>query len=539
MQNLKIKHLLLLATLAIGLVCLTLVTGNLIIWRSNTALGSAAEHASQVELAIRTFKDARFHVVQIQQFLTDASAVGEADFREAMNERDAALADLERLSKQLAEKRDSIDSMKQGVKRLYDTGETMAHAYIDKGRETGNAIMKGSNGFDESAKALTEQLDKLAEDLHARAESSNNAQRETRDWMFHSSMVSGALALLVVLVSYIFLAKVLMSLLGGEPSYAGAMVARIAAGDLTEPLRIKAGDKQSLLANINVMQQELRESVEAIRNVSRQVLQAAGHLHRDAGSVLLSAQTQSDTAASMSASVEQVATSITQIADFAQKVSAHTGEAATLADHSGAEVHAVGAEIAHVADSVKQASTVIGALGEESRRITAIVQTIHEIAAQTNLLALNAAIEAARAGEQGRGFAVVADEVRKLAERTTRSTLEISEMIEAISNRSAEAVHGMEGSLNAVAKGVFQADKACAVMSTARENLGQVSEEILEISNTVAEQRAASTTIANSVEKVAEMAEANRQALSAIASNAETVENLTKALDQAVSKFHV
>jgi len=539
MQNLKIKHLLLLATLAIGLVCLTLVTGNLIIWRSNTALGAAAEQASQVELAIRTFKDARFHVVQIQQFLTDASAVGEADFREAMEERDAALADLERLGKQLAEKKDAIESMKQAVKRLYDTGETMARAYIDKGRDAGNAIMKGRNGFDDSAKALTEQLDKLAGDLRTLADSSNSAQHETRDWMFHSSMVSGTLALLVVLLSYIFLGKVLMSLLGGEPSYAGAMVARIASGDLTEPLRIRAGDQQSLLANINVMQQELRESVQAIRNVSRQVLQAAGSLHRDAGSVLLSAQTQSNTAASMSASVEQVATSITQIADFARKVSTHTGEAATLADHSGAEVHAVGAEIAHVADSVKQASTVIGALGEESRRITAIVRTIHEIAAQTNLLALNAAIEAARAGEQGRGFAVVADEVRKLAERTTRSTLEISEMIEAISTRSAEAVLGMEDSLNAVAKGVSQADKACTVMSTARENLSQVSEEIQEISNTVAEQRVASTTIADSVEKVAEMAETNRQALSAIVSNAETIENLSKALEQAVSKFRL
>jgi methyl-accepting chemotaxis protein len=89
-------------------------------------------------------------------------------------------------------------------------------------------------------------------------------------------------------------------------------------------------------------------------------------------------------------------------------------------------VHAVTEEIGRVAASVNLASKVIGALGEESRRITAIVDTIREIAEQTNLLALNAAIEAARAGEQGRGFAVVADEVRKLAERTANSTQEIS-----------------------------------------------------------------------------------------------------------------
>ena len=119
-------------------------------------------------------------------------------------------------------------------------------------------------------------------------------------------------------------------------------------------------------------------------------------------------------------------------------------------------MHAVTGDIARVADSLQQASQVIGALGEESRRITAIVDTIHDIADQTNLLALNAAIEAARAGEQGRGFAVVADEVRKLAERTSQSTQEISGMLEAISSRSGEAVHRMAHSLAQVT----QAEKA-------------------------------------------------------------------------------
>ena len=201
--------------------------------------------------------------------------------------------------------------------------------------------------------------------------------------MLRSSMGVGTLALITVLLSYLLLSRVLMKLLGGEPALAGNIAGRMAAGDLTQQLQIQPGDRYSVLAHIGLMQQSLRETVQAIRTGSDAVLAAAKRLDADAAHVVETSQTQSNTAASMSASVEQVASTITHTADFASKVRSHAREAGALADHGGDEVRAVTAMIGRVADSVKLASKVIGALGDESRRITAIVHTIREIADQT------------------------------------------------------------------------------------------------------------------------------------------------------------
>jgi methyl-accepting chemotaxis protein len=193
--------------------------------------------------------------------------------------------------------------------------------------------------------------------------------------------------------------------------------------------------------------------------------------------------------------------------------------------------------MSRISDSVNQSARLIQTLGEHSDQISAIVNVIKEIADQTNLLALNAAIEAARAGEQGRGFAVVADEVRKLAERTSKSTEEISAMISNIQIGTTGAVSSMEEGSTRVRDGVKMARQAGESMLKIRSGAEQVIASVSEIMSALKEQSIASGQVAGNVEQIARMTEQNNAEVQEIARTAEHLEQLAASLQSSVSQF--
>ena len=319
-----------------------------------------------------------------------------------------------------------------------------------------------------------------------------------------------------------------------------AMDAIQTSNDLSRRVTVTSQDEIGRIGHsFNQMIQSFQEIIRQVVSNSHGVMQAAGKLSESSRRVAVRSQSQSDATTSMAAAVEEVTTSIGHVADSSQETHNIAHKSGELSSQGGEVVQGAAMEMSKIADSVNQSSQFIQQLGEHSNHISAIVNVIKEIADQTNLLALNAAIEAARAGEQGRGFAVVADEVRKLAERTARSTMEITTMIGSIQSGTQQAVASMQEGRARVTEGVAMANRAGESMSQISDGANRVITAVSDISSALREQSAASNQVAQKVEIIAHMTEENSVAANEIAGEAQQLESLAGALENAVSRFKV
>jgi methyl-accepting chemotaxis protein len=234
----------------------------------------------------------------------------------------------------------------------------------------------------------------------------------------------------------------------------------------------------------------------------------------------------------MSASILQINGSISHVAEASNSAREHTINGRQV-------VQSAAQEMASIAEAISATAASVQNLGESSRGISDIVAVIREIADQTNLLALNAAIEAARAGEAGRGFAVVADEVRKLAERTSQSTQQITLMINTIQQETGAAVERIVGVNSQALEGVNLANQADQAVAAIDEQSGEVTVTIGDIATATAEQCQASADIAHHIEEISRMAEQNTGAIQQMSTAVRELEKMTEHLDQQIATFRV
>ncbi|OQS38213.1 methyl-accepting chemotaxis protein [Chromobacterium haemolyticum] len=289
-----------------------------------------------------------------------------------------------------------------------------------------------------------------------------------------------------------------------------AALFQLGSGDLTGEIEVQGKDEVAqMMQSLSDTQKKLRVTVGDIINSASSVAATAEQLAASTEQVSASIGQQVNATSSAAASIEELTVSIDQCSNNASLADSQASEAGSQAKIGNKEVQDSTQQVRKVNDSVAASANNLESLSEQAQMISSIATVIKEVADQTNLLALNAAIEAARAGEQGRGFAVVADEVRKLAERTTGSATEITQMIAKIQAGAKEAVDSMRSSRHIVSQVVESSEHVSTTISSVEQSAEGVVGAISDIAMAMQEQRQASTDLAGRVEAIAQMSKEN------------------------------
>jgi methyl-accepting chemotaxis protein len=280
----------------------------------------------------------------------------------------------------------------------------------------------------------------------------------------------------------------------------------MAQGDLSQRVHLTTHDELGTIgASFDTMAEAFSQALNKVAESSTLVATAANQVQGNAERIATGAEEVAAQSTTVATAGEEMAATSSDIAQNCQ-LAVESAQRATQVANDGFEV------VRHTIEGIKfrgaktrENAVIIGSLGARSDQIGAIVSTIEDIADQTNLLALNAAIEAARAGEQGRGFAVVADEVRALAERTTRATKEISEMIKAIQTETKQAIASMEEGVKGTEKGAVEAAQLETSLSDILEQISSVAMQVSQIATAAEEQTATTSEISSNIHQITEV----------------------------------
>jgi methyl-accepting chemotaxis protein len=314
---------------------------------------------------------------------------------------------------------------------------------------------------------------------------------------------------------------------------------KIAANDLSvDDLSVDAQDEiGETTSALNQMKNNLREIVQAIAGTAEHVASASEELSSSASQQAQGAETQNSQTTQVATAMQEMSATVLQVSENSNKAAEASRQAAETAREGGLIVEETLGKMRVIADSVGGTAKKMEELGKSSDQIGRIAGVIDDIADQTNLLALNAAIEAARAGEQGRGFAVVADEVRKLAERTTTATKEIAQMIKNIQDETKTAVAAMEAGTKQVEEGVASTSRAGDSLKQIIHMSDEVGEMITHIATAATEQSSASEEINSNMEVIAKLVKESADGAQQSAKACQDLSGLALDLQNMVGKF--
>ncbi|HEY3307393.1 MAG TPA: methyl-accepting chemotaxis protein [Desulfuromonadaceae bacterium] len=319
-----------------------------------------------------------------------------------------------------------------------------------------------------------------------------------------------------------------------------AMIQDIAQGegDLTKRLDASSKDELGETCHwFNVFVEKLQGIISQVAQTTSQVAAASNQLHTTAEQMATGAEQVAAQAGTVATAGEEMSATSGDMAQNCQFAAEGSQQASAAAVSGARVVDETIAVMNNIAERVRVSAKAVESLGTRSDQIGEIVGTIEDIADQTNLLALNAAIEAARAGEQGRGFAVVADEVRALAERTTRATREIGEMIKAIQSETKQAVTVMEEGVVEVGKGSEKAAGSGKALEQILEQINAVTAQVHQVATAAEEQTATTSEISNNMQQITGVIAQTARGAQESASAANQLSNLSEDLRKIVAQF--
>lgn len=449
----------------------------------------------------------------------------EADFSAALSDWDKIAS--ERGKEKLAVVRASFADFKRINERILELSRSNQDAKA-------TAISNGeARRIAETLAQALEESRKLVQDAMVQQGTETDiAYARTRNWMVGITILAvGACCIL----SYLMITRVSKGI--------ALVIDRIkdvaqGEGDLTKRIEVQNDDELGELSRwFNTFMDKLQQIILQVAQSTEHIASAAEELSSTATQTSHSAGAQKDQATQVAAAMQEMSSTVVQVSENATKASENARRAGETARSGGVIVEETVDVIQTLAASTRDTAAKIQELGRSSDQIGQIISVIDDIADQTNLLALNAAIEAARAGEQGRGFAVVADEVRKLAERTTQATKEIAQMIKTIQQETQRAVEAMQSGTSAVERGVESASKAGSSLNEIIQASELVNDMITQIATAATQQSAATQQVTSNMDQIANLVQESSVGAEESAKACSDLSDLAMDLQRLVGRF--